>query len=86
MGLRWLPSPLFPLLPGGLLQPTFEAIPSPITHLTQLIPPALGSLQQILANAGSRQRQILKADQSSRHNTGLLINDCLLYTSDAADE
>ena len=48
-------------VPGRILQPTFQSIPSPIAHVTQLLAPALGTPQQILANTGARHRQIIQS-------------------------
>ena len=75
--LRGLALLLIGLLPWRLFQPTFEAITGAITHLTQLVSPALGPLQQILSDTGSRQGQILQTDQAGQHDTGLLINDAI---------
>ena len=71
-------------LPRGLFQPPFQAFTRTVAHVLDLLPPTTGFAQEILANTGTGQGQIIKITQTSADPTRLLVNDAIWSQTPAA--
>ena len=65
------------LIPRGFVQPALQTITGAITDVPELITPPLGALEKVLADAGTRQRQIVESIQTRGDEARLLINDAV---------